>query len=337
MVIEQSTIVGFYIASVAQIMMIALSLFFLHRKHPFRMTSIIVGIVVYFLASQFLTSISYSALTSISAVQSFLSNPDHIIFYYLLLAALTALFMAPVAFLILKYVRKGNWNIYEAMAAGISYWLYNSITSSMNYINQARIAEMANNNELSSLISDQISQADIDAYVELLQDASLSQCLAQILFFAVVLAMSTLIFMLVYHGMKRKNFLFVALAMGIHFAAIFTTYLGTLADLWIYCLVIIAAGVLLVLGIYFYFKWYHNQQQLLRQQRLEFKARKAQAYQEKIAQKEAAAKDAVLTEDSLAADSDLLDESIPSDEDVSSEESTDSASYDSVFDDRQES
>ena len=46
MVIEQSTIVGFYIASVAQIMMIALSLFFLHRKHPFRMTSIIVGIVV---------------------------------------------------------------------------------------------------------------------------------------------------------------------------------------------------------------------------------------------------------------------------------------------------
>lgn len=97
MVIEQSTIIGFYIASVAQIMMIALSLFFLHRKHPFRMTAIVVGIAVYFLASQLLTSICYSALTSIAAVQSFLSNPDHIIIYYLILAVLTALFMAPVA------------------------------------------------------------------------------------------------------------------------------------------------------------------------------------------------------------------------------------------------
>lgn len=315
MVIEQSTIIGFYIASVAQIMMIALSLFFLHRKHPFRMTAIVVGIAVYFLASQLLTSICYSALTSIAAVQSFLSNPDHIIIYYLILAVLTALFMAPVAYFIFKFVRRGNWNIYEAMAAGISYWLYNSITSSMNYINQARIAEMANNNELSSLISDQISQADIDAYIELLQDASLSQCLAQILFFAVVLAMSTLILMLVYHGMKRKNFLFVFLAMGIHFAVIFSTYLGTLADLWVYCLVIFAVGVLLSLGIYFYFKWYHNQQQILRQQRLEFKARKAQAYQEKMAQKEA-----VLAEAPIGTASDILEETVPSDEAVSSSE-----------------
>ncbi len=335
MVIEQSTIIGFYIASVAQIMMIALSLFFLHRKHPFRMTAVVVGVAVYFLASQLLTSICYSALTSIPAVQSFLSNPDHVIIYYLILAVLTALFMAPVTYFILKFVRKGNWNIYEAMAAGISYWLYNSITSSMNYINQARISEMANKNELSSLISDQISQADIDAYVELLQNASLSQCLAQILFFAVVLLMSTLIFMLVYHGMKRKNFLFVALAAGIHFVVIFTTYLGTLADLWIYCLIILAAGILLSLGIYFYFKWYRSQQQILRQQRLEFKARKAQAYQEKIAQKEAAARESTLSETPNIMDSDIADD-LTQDDIWDSEDPTDSTSTDSVPDEKKD-
>ena len=75
--------------------------------------------------------------------------------------------------------------------------------------------------------------------------------------------------------MKRQSSLFVALAAGIHFVVIFTTYLGTLADLWIYCLIILAAGILLSLGIYFYFKWYRSQQQILRQQRLEFKARQS--------------------------------------------------------------
>ncbi len=296
MVIDQSTIVGFYIASVAQLMMIALALFFLHRKHPFRVTSIVVGIGVYFLASQLLTSVCYSGLTSIPAVQEFLNDPNHIVLYYLVLAVLTALFMAPVAYLILKFVRKGNWNLYEAIASGLSYWLYNSISSSMNYINQAKIAEMANHNELSSLLSEEISQADIDAYIELLQTASLAQCLAQVLFFAVILAMSTLIFMLVYHGMKRQNILFALLGMGIHFSVLFLTYLGTLTDLWVYCLIVLVVGVLLCLGIYFYFRWYRNQRQILLQQRMEFKARKAQAYQEKVAQKEAAQKELELSE-----------------------------------------
>ena len=43
MVIEQSTIIGFYIASVAQIMMIALSLFFLHDSRCCRSRSLFLG------------------------------------------------------------------------------------------------------------------------------------------------------------------------------------------------------------------------------------------------------------------------------------------------------
>ena len=146
----------------------------------------VVGIGVYFLASQLLTSISYSALSSIPAVQEYLNNPDHAILYYLMLAALTALFMSPVAFVVLKFVRKGQWNIYEAIAAGISYWIYNSVTSAMNYINQAKIADLANKGELSTLLSDQITQADIDAYIEVLKDATLFQCLAQLVFFCLL-------------------------------------------------------------------------------------------------------------------------------------------------------
>ena len=141
--------------------------------------------------------------------------------------------------------------------------------------------------------------------------------------------------MLVYHGMKRKNFLFVALAAGIHFVVIFTTYLGTLADLWIYCLIILAAGILLSLGIYFYFKWYRSQQQILRQQRLEFKARKAQAYQEKIAQKEAAARESTLSETPNIMDSDIADD-LTQDDIWDSEDPTDSTSTDSVPDEKKD-
>lgn len=285
MVISQSTITGFYIASVGQIMMIALALFFLHRKHPFRFTSVVVGIGVYFLASQLLTSICYSALSSIPAVQEYLNNPDNAIFYYLMLAVLTALFMSPVAFVVFKFVRKGSWNVYEAVAGGISYWIYSGVTSTMNYINQAKIADMANKGDLSSLLSEQITQADIDAYIEVLKQASLGQCLAQLVFFASMIAMSVLIFILIYHGMKRQKLQFVFFGIGIHFTVLFTSYMATLAPLWVYCVCIVVLGLLMGAGIYLYFRWYRRQQLLLLQQRKEFKARKQQEYQEKIAAK----------------------------------------------------
>ena len=288
MVISQSTITGFYIASIGQILILALALYFLHRKHPFRFTSVVVGIGVYFLASQLLTSISYSALSSIPAVQEYLNNPDHAILYYLMLAALTALFMSPVAFVVLKFVRKGQWNIYEAIAAGISYWIYNSVTSAMNYINQAKIADLANKGELSTLLSDQITQADIDAYIEVLKDATLFQCLAQLVFFASMIVMSVLIFILIYHGMKRQKLQFMFFGIGIHFTALFVSYLATMAPLWVYCVCVVVLGLIMGAGIYFYFRWYRRQQKLILQKRKEFKAKKQLEYQQKVAAKEQA-------------------------------------------------
>lgn len=291
MVIPQSTIVGFYIASAAQILLLAVALFVLQKKHPFRFTSVVVGFGVYFIASQILTSFTYRILQMIPGFSAVFESSDHVLLYYLLLAFLTAVYMSPVAFMTLKLVRKGKWNLYEAIASGISYWLYTALYSCMTYINQAKIADIANKGQLETLVTEDTTIDVINDYVNtILKSASLSQCLAQVLYFITMVMMSILIFMLLYHGMKRQKPIYILYGIGIHFASLYIAYLGTMTPIWSYCLILLVLAAAYCTGIWFYFRWYHRQQQILLQQRREFKERKNAEYRAKIAAKEEAAK-----------------------------------------------
>ena len=290
--IPQSTIIGFYIGSAAPLVILSAVLFLLQRKHPFRFASVVVGFGTYFISAQLLTSLSYTALSSVPAINNFLTAPENVVLYYFVLSLLTAAFMAPAAYLVLKLVRKGQWNIYEAIASGVSYLIYNAVNSCMNYINQAKIAELANTGDTSSLLSADVTQADIDAFIQVLQNASLGQCLAQVLYFITTVLMSIFIFMLAYHGMKRQKISFVLYGALIHLVVTFGAYFATMAKIWIYVLVVVVIAVLLAAGIYFYFRWYRQQQLILLQKRKEYKERKAAEYQAKVAAKEEAARKA---------------------------------------------
>ena len=131
----------------------------------------------------------------------------------------------------------------------------------------------------------------INDYVNtILKSASLSQCLAQVLYFITTVLMSVLIFMLLYHGMKRQKPIYILYGIGIHSSSLYIAYLGTMTPIWSYCLILLVLAAAYCTGIWFDFRWYHRQQQILLQQRREFKERKNAEYRAKIAAKEEAAK-----------------------------------------------
>ena len=137
MVIPQSTIVGFYIASAWRRFCCWLwPCLFCRKSIHFRFTSVVVGFGVYFIASQILTSFTYRLPADDSGFSAVFEFSDHVLLYYLLLAFLTAVYMSPVAFMTLKLVRKGKWNLYEAIASGISLLAHTALYSCMTYINQ---------------------------------------------------------------------------------------------------------------------------------------------------------------------------------------------------------
>ncbi len=304
MTIARSTIVGFVLAGVLPLMFIIYGFYRLRRIHKFPIISVVLGFAVYFLSGQILTSVSYSLLTEIRAVNAFLTSQDHLVIYYLVLSLLPALFLAPIAYLFLKWIRRGKWTVYDAIASGISYWIYNAASLAYGYANEARIAKMVNDGTVYSLVNEAVTREEIDDYLAIMQTADIWQCLLEILDFVLVALTVVLIFVLVYHGMKRGKFVFALYGMAIQFAVLFTSdYFSIVLPTWGYAIVLFLDVAAVAGGLYLYFRWYNNQRILLTRQRKEFKARKHAEYLEKIAAKEAAEREAKETQARLAENS----------------------------------
>ena len=304
MTIATSTIVGFFIAGIVPLMFIIGGLYKLRRIHKYPLIAIVLGFAVYFLSGQFLTSMSYSLLTSIPAVNDYLTSRDHILVYYLVISLLPSLFLAPIAYLFLSWLRRGKWTIYDAIAAGISYWIYNAVSLAFGYANEARISTMVNNGTVYTLVSETVTREEIDGYLKILQTADIWQCLLEVLDFLLLALTVIFVFVLTYHAMKRKKFAFALLGMAIQFAVLFTSdYCSIMLPTWGYAIVLFLDIAAVGAGLYLYYRWYTNQRMILTQQRNEFKARKHAEYLEKIAAKEAEAKEAAAPEAKKAAES----------------------------------
>ena len=181
--IPQSTIIGFYIAGAIPMFVLVLGLVLLRTHHTYSFASVVVGFATFFLCNQILGPVIYSLLDLIPGVKGFMDQPSNMLVYYLILSIVTVILVGPIGYLGLKLVRRDRCTIYDAMAAGISYWIYTAVTNSMEYINEGKIADLYNKNELATLVTEEITMTDIIEYVNVLKTASLGQLLVQCAYF----------------------------------------------------------------------------------------------------------------------------------------------------------
>ena len=276
--IPQSTIIGFYIAGAIPMFVLVLGLVLLRTHHTYSFASVVVGFATFFLCNQIL----------IPGVKGFMDQPSNMLIYYLILSIVTVILVGPIGYLGLKLVRRDRCTIYDAMAAGISYWIYTAVTNSMEYINEGKIADLYNKNELATLVTEEITMTDIIEYVNVLKTASLGQLLVQCAYFILMVATTVLVFLMVYHALKRQNFLYVLLGTAVYFVVLFGSYLAFLPNFTIYVIGVFTLLIAVIGSTLFYLRWYRQQQINLAIKRREFKEKRHAEYQAKIAAREAA-------------------------------------------------
>ncbi len=301
MVIPQSSIIGFFIAGLLPVLFIIGSLLFLRRQHKFRFTAAVLGFAAFYLCFQVLTMYSLSFIGSvIPGMENLQNDHSNIVLFAALFALMQSIFLAPILYLAMRWVRRGNWSVYDAVAVGISYNIYNAFNMALTNIRNGRIADIANKGELESLVSEEVTIDVVNQYVEDMKTFTIFDSISEVLGVVMLTMLMVLVAVLVYHGMKRKNFRFVMLAAGIQFVTVFLSCIAPSDPMWLHFLVIVAMMAALAAGIVLYFRWYRKQQILLAQQRKEFKERKQAEYKAKIAAKEAAAKEAAAAEKKAA-------------------------------------
>ena len=286
--VPQFSIIVLNVFGIIELMLPLFFLFFLHRRHPFKFSSIICGLAAYFIVNYLVINNIYTIVRVATGNESiFLEKP---LLGLGLEAILAAFIMPPLAYFIIKNIRRGKWSLYDTIAMAISYWALPLILDSALQVSSASILQKANKGTLDTLVSEDYPIEMLNSLVESINETSpfmltverLISVLTQIIVLSCIL--STML--LVFYAVKRRKKLCLWLAMIVYFLVICLIngsnhYLGE----WYSLIVIAAVGAASIYFVYRFFQYYRSQQIELIKKRQQHKEQQHEKYLKELEEK----------------------------------------------------
>ena len=258
-----------YVIGALEILIPIIALIVLRKKNKFRISSVVSGIGSYFLAANVLTSTFIMFLSSLGVSQNFwISYP---MIANVVNVVLQVIFQNITIFLVMKYVLKKRIRIYDGIALGISYWLYNAFTDSTSTITYARIANLASKDRLHEMVTESLPLETLEEYAAAISDMGISSFYIQLLGMIVLICMTAVVGVFLFHATKRNNLKIFFATMGANLAlytVLVLTY-NMLGNLWyvIACVIVITISIVVFAQ---YWKWYKQQQAELLRKKQEY-------------------------------------------------------------------
>lgn len=253
-----------YVIGALEILIPIIALMILLKKHKFRFSSVISGIGCYFLAANLLTGTFIMFLSSLGLNEHFWNSFPRIADLANVLIQVT--FQNVVIYLAMKFVLKKKVRIYDGIAIGISYWLYNALTYSTSTITYARIANLSAKDSLSTMVTESLPLETLEEYAASLSQLGIASFYIQLLGLIVLSCMTAVVCVFLFHALKKGNLkiFFAALGGNLVLYALLNFVYSLLGNLW-YCVACVVVLVISVVVFMKYWKWYKEQQiELLR-------------------------------------------------------------------------
>ena len=258
-----------YVIGALEILIPIIALIVLRKKNKFRISSVVSGIGSYFFFFFVLTSTFIMFLSSLGVSQNFwISYP---MIANVVNVVLQVIFQNITIFLVMKYVLKKRIRIYDGIALGISYWLYNAFTDSTSTITYARIANLASKDRLHEMVTESLPLETLEEYAAAISDMGISSFYIQLLGMIVLICMTAVVGVFLFHATKRNNLKIFFATMGANLAlytVLVLTY-NMLGNLWyvIACVIVITISIVVFAQ---YWKWYKQQQAELLRKKQEY-------------------------------------------------------------------
>ncbi len=258
-----------YVIGALEIMIPIIILMVLHKKHKFRFSSVVSGIGCYFLAANLLTGTFIMFLSSLGLSENFWNS--HPMIADLANVIIQVIFQNITIFLAMRYVLKKKVRIYDGLAIGISYWIYNALTYSTSTITYARIANLSAKGTLNTMVTESLSLETLEEYASAITDLGISSFYIQLLGMVVLSCMTAVVCVFLFHALKRSNLkiFFAALGCNLVLYALLDMAYSLLGDLW-YVGACVAVIILSIVVFMQYWKWYKAQQAELLRKKQEY-------------------------------------------------------------------
>ncbi len=267
-----------YVLSFILLTLPVVALLLLWRKYkiPF-LRFFVSGIAGYFLIISLLVPLLMSVITSLlsggAGSEQYWSG-DRYNAFLLLYSGLTAILQPALLFVVLRYILRGNFRIYDCMAMGVAFWYYPCMTTALSNVSYARVILAYNKGELASMATEATPLATLETSVQYVADHGLFIFIAQTINQLFMILASVVVMVLLYHAIKSHKLQFLLYAVLTVFA--YLCIINFSERLWgqtstLICLIVMAAACILFLVLYF--RWYRGQQLELLRQRQEYKER----------------------------------------------------------------
>ena len=258
-----------YIIGALEIIIPIVFLMWLHKKHKFRISSVISGIGCYFLAANLLTGTFIMFLSSLGLNERFWNNFPVIADIANVLIQVT--FQNITIYLAMKYVLKKKVRIYDGIAIGVSYWIYNALTYSTSTITYARISNLSAKGALNTMVTESLPIETLEEYAASISKLGISSFYIQLLGMIVLSCLTAVVCVFLFHALKKGNLkiFFAALGGNLVLYLILNLVYSLLGNLW-YCVACVA--IIVISGVVFmkYWKWYKEQQAELLRRKQEY-------------------------------------------------------------------
>ena len=262
-----------YILAALYVLLPVAALVLLRLRHKFRLTSVIGGVAGFFLAMRILMTVLNMLLTALGVTTEFWES--HETLNRILNILVNALFQNLSLYLILKYVLKSRMSLYDGMAMGISFCLGNCFIQGYYFVYASRLYQSYQAGTLANLASEALPLESLQATVDEIIGVGLFHYYFQVLNAAVIIFLSMVLGMLLYHGLKKPDQRFLPLALGLQILALGLVEIGvSLPWIGFYPLAdLLVAGITCFIFLK-YMTWYRQQQRDL--------AAKKKAYRESL-------------------------------------------------------
>ncbi len=258
-----------YVIGALEILIPIIVLMVLHKKHKFRISSVISGIGCYFLAANLLTGTFIMFLSSLGLSESFWNT--HPTIANMANVIIQVIFQNITIYLAMRYVLKKKVRIYDGLAIGISYWLYNALTYSTSTITYARIANLSEKGTLDTMVTESLSLDTLEEYASAISELGITSFYIQLLGMIVLSCMTAVICVFLFHALKRNNLkiFFAAAGCNLVLYSILDLAFSLFGNLWyvVACVVVIIVSVIVFIQ---YWKWYKQQQAELLRKKQEY-------------------------------------------------------------------
>ena len=259
--VPQFSIIVLYATGILELLLPLLLLYFLRRRHNYAFSSVICGLAAYFIVNYVVINNIYTIVRVATGNESIFL--EKVFLGLILEAVLAALILPPLAYFIIKNLRRGKWSLYETIAMGIGYWALPMLLDSALQVSSGSILQKANQGGLDTLVTEDYPIELFNALVDSINTQS-PFMLAVERFFSLItqiIVLSMLVYLLVIILINGSNH-----------------YLGY----WPSLIVIAIIGAASVYFVYRFLRYYRSQQLELLRRRKEYKEQQHEKYLQEL-------------------------------------------------------